>query len=460
MDATEGRDVEIAVSKYNSFVDRPDGVMGYNARTGVFALLADEVAGALRSGAVPSNPNVTDELVDLGFLHRKSEIDELIELYSSQAGTGEALSLTLVPSLGCNKACPYCYQDEYRTEHKMSAEVQDAVIDYVRRKSEAKGVHTLDVIWYGGEPLLAKEIVLSLSRRLHALGKEVGFAVPPMKIVSNGLLLSVDVAQELVSVGITAVQVSFDALVETGRTTRGVVAPNGRFSKILENVCAIQDLMSVNVRINVGNANRGDVPLMREHIRGAGFRGQINLARISDYEGEAGCRVDKFGQRNRVGQRTEATAQVIEDQDTLRRREFADFERVMMRDTPGAIDYMAKRLTPKKHFCGATTGNFIVIDSSGDLSRCWLSAGSASERIGNVVDICMDLASLSVEDARWAAASPFRFRECLSCKALPLCMGGCSHSRVFMDAKRPPCESIKFQLDAFVKEIGSHLAVD
>lgn len=67
----------------------------------------------------------------------------------------------------CNFDCPYCFEDHFAG--KMSEEVQDDVVALAERMLEASGTKDLHVTWFGGEPLLAPDIIESLSARLIVL---------------------------------------------------------------------------------------------------------------------------------------------------------------------------------------------------------------------------------------------------------------------------------------------------
>jgi uncharacterized protein len=178
------------------------------------------------------------------------------------------------------------------------------------------------------------------------------------------------------------------------------------------------------------------------------------LARVSDYEGESGAVVDKDGLRQRPSAKLFPIIQA--DANTLGRAEFARFEQETMLRKPGAIEAISNKLTPKTHFCSATVGNMFVIDPAGNISRCWLSAGSQSEALGNVHQ-SYDDCSTTDNAQKWRNQSPFVYASCSSCKVLPLCMGGCSHPRLFMQSNVSPCEAIKQQIQHCVEFVGSRL---
>jgi uncharacterized protein len=125
---------------------------------------------------------------------------------------------------------------------------------------------------------------------------------------------------------------------------------------------------------------------------------------------------------------------------------------------PEAFQQLADKLTPKRHFCSATSGSMFVIDADGDISRCWESAGVKADSIGNVLTQERAKKERAV-DAKWEAYRPFAYSACASCRVLPLCMGGCSYPRVIMDASNAECTSIRHQIEFCVEEVAKRLVL-
>ncbi len=90
---------------------------------------------------------------------------ELLKLVRLQGQyNSSSLGLTLAPTLGCNFNCVYCYEEDHNNFTKMSDEVQDSILKLI--KGKGKALNSLNITWYGGEPLLAIDIVQSLSKKI------------------------------------------------------------------------------------------------------------------------------------------------------------------------------------------------------------------------------------------------------------------------------------------------------
>lgn len=104
------------------------------------------------------------------------------------------VGLAIHPTMGCNFDCPYCFEDHGRG--KMGAQVQDDVVALAQRMLDASGAKSMRVTWSGGEPLMAPDVVESLSGRLMGLCAERGVNYTA-RIITNGYLLTQDIVDML-----------------------------------------------------------------------------------------------------------------------------------------------------------------------------------------------------------------------------------------------------------------------
>ena len=100
---------------------------------------------------------VDDSSRDLYFLNSKTQ--SLRKSYDTRT-----LSLIIAPTTGCNFACPYCFEPK-KNPKTMTREVEDRIIEYVRSRTLAENI---SLTWYGGEPLLAFDIIERLYDRIIA----------------------------------------------------------------------------------------------------------------------------------------------------------------------------------------------------------------------------------------------------------------------------------------------------
>lgn len=441
-------------SRYNYFVRRDDGVIGYNARTGKFALVTEAVFEALNRDVIGDVPDL-DSLRGMGFVHEGEERELIDTRFQSMRARKDYLHLTLVPTLDCNLACPYCFQNKYRDSPVWSAETQDATLAFIRQRL-AEGRREVQCVWFGGEPLLAKDIVLDMSDRISAVVSAGGGRLNGgLRILTNAVLLDGETARELAAVGIKRAQISIDSLVYDGCKRRGVIDKSGAPSILVHHIRQAKEHLSVDVRINVSAENVDDMPRIMDVLDENGLSGCYGVARVHNHEEETGNERDLVsGAKTGLPKITRPA-----EPTTVSRKDYSDFELDHFMPRLSGAAKLLPKLTPKGHFCAATQGHMFVIDPAGFVSRCWHSAGVPSEAFTNVHDV-VEPPPDAENTSAWLGYSPFRYRACTDCKVLPLCMGGCAHPRVFMDAKKPPCEAIKFQIQDCVEAVAKALVLE
>lgn len=90
-----------------------------------------------------------------------------IKARARRFNVSNGISLTIAPTLQCNMACVYCFEKGAQKGGIMPFSVQDDLINFADIKcSMLAPSRTLNVTWYGGEPLLAMEVIRSLTPRL------------------------------------------------------------------------------------------------------------------------------------------------------------------------------------------------------------------------------------------------------------------------------------------------------
>jgi len=113
--------------------------------------------------------------------------------------------LTILTTEGCNFACVYCHQPH--TPVHMSQAVADSIARFVERK--AKTIDHLDISWFGGEPLTNLRVLLGLSEEFVRLCHENSVALLGF-MSTKGYLLTQELLADLVRLGISRYQITFD----------------------------------------------------------------------------------------------------------------------------------------------------------------------------------------------------------------------------------------------------------
>ncbi len=139
------------------------------------------------------------------------------------------------PASTCNLACSHCPTGTVAIPRGvMPANVFEEIIRQMRPRMEFVKVA---VLYHGGEPLI--------NRHLPDMIKAVkGLGVPFVKTVSNGMLLTKDIAARLIDSGLDSITFSMDG---TSPEENDAIRRNARFITVLANVKALMDEKAARV---------------------------------------------------------------------------------------------------------------------------------------------------------------------------------------------------------------------
>jgi uncharacterized protein len=108
---------------------------------------------------------------------------------------------------------------------------------------------------------------------------------------------------------------------------------------------------------------------------------------------------------------------------------------------------------PLMNFCGADQINSFTIEPDGYVYKCWNDIGNKNNAVFDILKREMadtETKKMNMRYINWLTWNPFEFSECLECKVLPLCMGGCPYKCKSMNNNNPDCITIKNNLHKMV----------
>lgn len=151
--------------------------------------------------------------------------------------TDKSLHLIILPTEQCNFRCVYCYEDF--SIGRMSNEIVSSVKALLAKRNE--NLKNLNIAWFGGEPLVAKNIVLDICKYACSLTAQNPTLRYTSGMTTNAYLLDIDTATELSNVGVRDYQISLDGPKEFHDRSRLRADGKGTFDKIWSNLLAIRD---------------------------------------------------------------------------------------------------------------------------------------------------------------------------------------------------------------------------
>lgn len=431
-------------SKYNFFYEFPKDMaklIAYNARTNALALIEKEnyvkYQDFVDKSIAIDDEKLIEDLKKGQFLidDEVSELDLLkYKMLSSKFDTRN-LSLTIAPTMNCNFDCIYCYEKNERQNATMPKNVQDKIVEFV--KQQTKHVESINIGWYGGEPLLTFDIVKDISERVMNICKERDVMYSSF-IVTNAYKLNKEIAKELKKLNMEFVQITLDGPEDIHNKRRPLKGGQGTFRKILENMSELVDILpDISLRINVDKENVERVDEILEELDKFGLKNKIYA-----YLGY----VEPINDCYSIGKCLTTTEYSYIDSkfdDKLQRFGFIE-------------DNLHKYPVLKSNFCSADKTNSLVIAPNGDIYKCWSDIGKNEYKVGNILNIEFPYDKGNIEKLMgYMLYDATIDRKCKECEILPLCMGGCPRNR--LDNKDDRCSIYKYVLKEHIERISQSL---
>ena len=415
-------------SRYNIWVDRDDGAYVYNGVSGTLLRVPLDERAALDRFLEGEQAHGLSAAVaaDLaaGRMLTADDDDEIAVLrarYEHSRHDMSSFGLTIVTSLGCNFDCPYCFEAKHPSI--LSPAVEASVLSVL--DDQLPRIDDFHVTWFGGEPLVGKRPLLSLSDAFIARCDAAGVEYTA-SIITNGYLLTADTCRELEERRVSSAQVGLDGPPEIHDRMRPLANGEPSFWRIVENLHHAVEYMDVTVRVNIDAANIDGVEPLLQILADEGLGERLGI-----YAGHI------VG----VAENPDAPSTTYQaGHSCLTTPEFAavsqQFARLATRYGFGITGLPQSGGTP----CTAVRANELVVGSDGELYKCWDSVGTAFEVIGHIDDY----QNTNGRMRRWLAYDPFKNDECASCIAFPVCMGGCAHHAMDLNLYEDRCGTFRF----------------
>lgn len=392
-------------SKYNYFFETESVFLLYNSLTNSFAELEEETYKELvrmkELNQLPvDDAELEEQLVSMKVLVEddRDEINRIKYQAQYRRFNNKHLGLTINPTLHCNFACPYCFEEGHAKVY-MTNEVEDSLVQYIEKRKEVESLH---VTWFGGEPLLAFDRIVSLTGKMRALGLRYNAGM-----ITNGYLLTKNVIEQLPSLAIGSIQITLDGLAPVHNRRRRLVSGKGSFDRIMENIDRLRQLNSeiqLSIRVNIDAENKDDFVKIYDLFKQKNYpRTYVSPAFVDDI---SGCKVDDC---------------VLFDPQSQARY------LVEMKKKYG-LDFSHFYPSFNRSECPVRNPNYLVIGPSGEIYKCWNDVGNSARIVGY-------LDEKKPANMKWllrylTGADPFEDEKCRSCLLLPVCSGGCPYSRL------------------------------
>ncbi|ENU93601.1 hypothetical protein F971_00859 [Acinetobacter vivianii] len=277
----------------------------------------------------------------------------------------KSFELILYPTEQCNFRCSYCYEDF--EVGKMLPEVVDNVKKFINNRLDV--VDHLHLSWFGGEPLIAQDILLDIANHAFQESKKRNKKLTG-SFTTNAYHLTVELAKQFHEINHNKYQISLDGYQEQHDKTRKLASGKGTFNKIWTNLINLKDS---DIQFEI---------LLRLHITRENFESMKVLAYeikdkfIIDYRFKVLVKpIGSWGGNNKI-------------KDAILSKDEQD----------NAIDEILKIIYPNndriftvnnketKNICYASKPNSLAIRSQGTIQKCTVLLSDERNNVGNLTN--------------------------------------------------------------------------
>lgn len=385
----------------------------YNTRTQALFSIAQALKQDLEALPAPTALHENEEMMQALYksgiiVHDKKEDAEQMESFLAQIETRAdtmSFEITVLTTLGCNFACPYCFEEGAKKHSNMTEETCKQFLTWIMYQTETYDYQHIHITFYGGEPLMNTQPIYFIAEALQEWCKQVNRKFS-FGMITNGYLIDPDDIDTWIRLGMNKIRVTVDGDKASHDSRRPLLNGAGTFDTIMDNIGAICD-KDVDVSIT-GNYDEKNVDAM---IRLLDFLDNKGLLHKLERIGFSPI-LPRFTSPHVPGgvEMTEcmgAYTTVYYDMDVRLRNALR--ERNMPVET--GMGYFSCALTARH--------NAVVIAPEGEIYKCPTMVGYPQFAVGHVQDMAYNAVyEKFLKIQAWRKCDP-------ACAYIPVCSGGC-----------------------------------
>lgn len=424
-------------SKYNIETEVNGIAYLYNSLSNALIQVDEELRGLIemiKAGKEDvANYELTDQLNAIKFIV-KSDEDELNSYYLqalNQRYEHNDLYLTIAPTQECNLDCIYCYE-KWREPKYLNINVENAIVEFISKKLP----NYLNIVWFGGEPLLALNSIISLCEKINRIGIRSDYS-----IVTNGISLDLKTFSTLVRHGFSQFQITLDGERAYHDSRRPKKDGSGSFDQIHQNISNIIEYcrkesiknVKINIRVNIDKSNSSQ------------------YAKLLKYYSE-------FDPENLLC----VSPGITKDHNNCTQlncfstNEYIDFAlNLYKKSAIKIIDFYPSNTFTE---CFARHYNSYLIGPDGRLYKCWHDLGDNEKSIGNIMDI--ELLNNDLLAKFLIGTDPFQDKKCRDCQFMMVCGGGCPNERFINKYEGGKIDTCSIFKHKFKELLSAHIETE
>jgi uncharacterized protein len=420
----------MVLSKYTKIYPSVEGVDSrilYSTKNAATIIVPSGMIDEIEKGGLSDEEKET--LVGLGFLVTglEQEKREMLGFISELNALNKSMRYIIVLNLDCNLGCKYCFEGVRKGKFYLTDEVEARFIDFVKR-SDLSNKENIQVTFYGGEPLLSTERIVSISEKIRSFADSRGIQYS-FSLVTNGTLLTPEVVRRLTPLGLKSAKVTLDGPKEVHDAFRPFKSGAGSFDIIVRNIGAVCDSLHIQVGGNHTRGNYRKFPLLLDYLMDRGLTpGMIPVIKFDPV----------------INESSEFALPDFHDGCDSTEEPWLVEAAILLREEILKRGYRQPKVVPSP--CLMELDDSFVVNYDGTLYKCPGMIGRKECCIGDVANIASDSrASHGLDD--------WKNEDCLACSYLPLCFGGCKYSKLVRDGNMRGVNCRKKYFDGTLEEL-------
>lgn len=323
----------------------------------------------------------------------------------------ETLIIGILPTMGCNFRCTYCYEEH--VGGSMTAVTIEKIKCFVEQEISEKKIKFVQVNWFGGEPTLCEDCIDDFNSYVMKLQEKYHFSFIS-GITTNGYLLDIEMFKKFYELGIENYQITLDGWQHD--TFRKHVTGEKTLDKIINNLKEISSLPAeyeyvIRLRYNISEKNQ-DVSWYDyvKSIFGSDERFSMYINFVKDWGGE------------RVKELELCSTQTMNN---------LEEQHVLYMNKIGLKNDNSKdeKLTPLAKVCYAAYPNSYIFTPDNRVLKCTVALDKVENQIGRV-DETLGVVIDTEKESAWVDTT---MEHCEGCEYILSCLHRACPRQIVVD---------------------------
>lgn len=394
------------ISKYNIIKKINDEIIVYNSYSKASLILDKGSSTKMFEYINEFNKLDSNEqkiLIDNGFVvdDNRDEFTEIKYIFEQKFFDTKTFNIILVPSLYCNFDCPYCFERNYTVDNKNIKRYFNILKKYAEKNFHKHEI--VQISLFGGEPLIYIKECLEFLEWVKKDSKKYNYKYIT-SIVTNGSLLDENILISLLKHNLYSLQITIDSDKENHDKMRIFKSGKPSFDLLIEKINNLvpkttqYEKFKFILRINLNNTNVEKVKNTLECIK-YDIRSHVYLLMRPIYNTHA------YTEKNE--------------------NNLNDLLKYFKLGSEHGFNIVKEKYNYQTcEACGDRKNFYLMPDLT--MRKCVQDLGYSGTCIGQIDDDGnINLNPSNVVNWYKNCMSGFLDKECINCKLLPDCLGGC-----------------------------------